>query len=162
MKVKDEELKRELQTAISGNDTQANCASRLGIHTNRFKIYLCRARGHGIEAVLHRNQPKVYGDGFKFDVVHCMMQEGLPWRTAETRFNVKADVIQLWVGKFIAVGVETLLADNRGRAGEMGRKPKPRLDDFEPGSVEYLKLENEKLKRELSLLKKHCPWFGKR
>ena len=36
----------------------------------------------------------------------------------------------------------------------MGRKPKPKLSDYEPGTLEYLKLENEMMKRELLLLKK--------
>ena len=38
----------------------------------------------------------------------------------------------------------------------MGRKPKPKLSDYEPGTLEYLKLENEMMKREL-LLKKALP-----
>ena len=43
------------------------------------------------------------------------------------------------------------------RKPSMGRKPKPKLSDYEPGSLEYLKLENEKVKRELLQLKKRCP-----
>ena len=35
----------------------------------------------------------------------------------------------------------------------MGRKQKPKLSDYEPGTLEYLKLENEMMKRELLLLK---------
>ena len=39
----------------------------------------------------------------------------------------------------------------------MGRKKKPRLEDYEPGSMEYLKLENELLRRENELLRKALP-----
>lgn len=37
------------------------------------------------------------------------------------------------------------------------RKPKPRLEDYEPGSIEYLRLENELLKREIELQKRAIP-----
>ena len=43
-----------------------------------------------------------------------------------------------------------------GRKPSMESKPKPKLSDYEPGSLEYLKLENEMMKREL-LLKKALP-----
>ena len=39
----------------------------------------------------------------------------------------------------------------------MGRKKKPRLEDYEPGSMEYLKLKVELLERENALLKKALP-----
>ena len=35
----------------------------------------------------------------------------------------------------------------------MGREKKPRIEDYEPGATEYLKLELELLKRKTALLK---------
>ena len=58
--------------------------------------------------------------------------------------------------KYQEGGEALLLEDGRGRRG-MGRKRKPKLEDYEPGSIEYLKLENELLKRENLLLKKALP-----
>ena len=51
---------------------------------------------------------------------------------------------------------EALLENGRGRP-PMGRKKKPRLEDYEPGSMEYLKLKVELLERENLLLKKALP-----
>ena len=61
-------------------------------------------------------------------------------------FKLKTRFLQSTALKF---ETEALLEDGRGRQG-MGRKKKPRLEDYEPGSMEYLKLENEILKRENS------------
>lgn len=50
-----------------------------------------------------------------------------------------------------------LLSDRRGRTGKMGRKPKPKLEDYEEGTLEYYKLKSEQLERENLLLKKALP-----
>ena len=120
------------------------------------RIMYIRARVHGIEAVLHSNRARGYTNGFKLSVVHSVIEEKLPWTAAGIRFNLRRDLIKSWVGKYITGGEEKLLTENRGRH-KMGRKPKPRLEDFEPGSIEYLRIENEKLKRENLLLKKAMP-----
>ncbi|MBQ0071909.1 MAG: helix-turn-helix domain-containing protein, partial [Spirochaetales bacterium] len=104
---------------------------------------------------LHSNQPFGYGDSFKLEVVHCVLQ-GMPKEAAATKYNMTAAVIRSWLKKFGEGGEKALLEDNRGRHA-MGRKPKPKLSDYEPGSIEYLKLENEMLRRENLLLKKALP-----
>lgn len=40
MKVTEEELRRELEIAVAGQDSQPNCAFRLGIGLNTFKALL--------------------------------------------------------------------------------------------------------------------------
>ena len=57
MKVKEEDLRRELLKVINGEDLIINCARRLGIRLNNFKCRLYTARIHGIESVLHSNRP---------------------------------------------------------------------------------------------------------
>lgn len=39
----------------------------------------------------------------------------------------------------------------------MGRRPKPKLEDYEVGSLGYYKLKSEQLERENLLLKKALP-----
>ena len=156
MKVKDEDLRRELQIAINGEDSIASCARRLGIGINRFEERLYRARVHGIESVLHLSRQGTYAGGFKLEVVESVMQ-GMPKHAAAIKYNLTECVVGSWIRKFVEGGEDALLADNRGRSGKMGRKPKPKLSDYEPGSIEYLKLENEMLRRELLLIKKALP-----
>ena len=50
MKVKEEDLRRELLKAINGEDLIINCARRLGIRLNNFKCRLYTARIHGSDA----------------------------------------------------------------------------------------------------------------
>lgn len=72
---------------------------------------------------------------------------------AARTYNISESTLDVWLRKYAEGGQEALLEDNRGRKPSMGRKPKPKLSDYEPGSLEYLKLENEMMKRELLLLK---------
>ena len=115
-----------------------------------------RARIHGTDAVLHSNMPRSYADSFKLGVVNSVINESLTLGTASARYNLGENTVRVWVRKYQEGGEEALLEDGRGRQG-MGRKKKPRLEDYEPGSIEYLKLENELLKRENELLKKVLP-----
>lgn len=155
MKVKEEDLKRELEIALSRKDSQSRCATRLGIRLSKFKQLLRRARMHGVSAVLHSNMPKAYADSFKLGVVNSVLNESLTLGTAGARYNLNESTVKTWVRKYQEGGA-LLLEDGRGRRG-MGRKKKPKLEDYEPGSIEYLKLENELLKRENLLLKKAMP-----
>lgn len=156
MKVKEEELRQELFKAINGEDLIVNCARRLGVRLNNFKEKLYKARIHGIDAVLHSNCSRIYSDSFKQEVVNSVLQ-GMPKHAAAVTNNVSEATVTTWMRKYTLGGIEALLDDNRGRKPNMGRKPKPKLSDYEPGSMEYLKLENEMLKRELLLLKKALP-----
>ena len=156
MKIKEEDLRRELEVALSGKDSQPSCSFRLGMRLNRFKQLLRRARIHGIDAVLHSNMAGSYTDEFKLTVVNSVINEPLSMEEAGARYNLRGSTIKSWVKKYQEGGEETLLEDGRGRPG-MGRKKKPRLEDYEPGTMEYLRLENEILKRENELLKKALP-----
>ena len=156
MKVREEDLRRELEIALSGKDSQPRCSARLGMRLNSFKQLLRRARIHGTDAVLHSNMPRSYADSFKLGVVNSVINEPLSMEEAGARYNLRGSTIKSWVKKYQEGGEETLLEDGRGRPG-MGRKKKPRLEDYEPGTMEYLRLENEILKRENELLKKALP-----
>ena len=83
--------------------------------------------------------------------------QGMLKHAAAIKYNLTECVVGGWIRKFVEGGEDALLADNRGRSRKMGRKPKPKLSDYEPGSIEYLKLENEMLRRELLLIKKALP-----
>ena len=157
MKVKEEDLRRELQIALEGKDSQPNCAFRLGLKTENFKGYLFRARVHGIDAVLHSNTHRAYTDEFKLKVVHSVVLDGKTEEGTATEYNLMGGTVSAWIKKYLEGGEELLLSDNRGRKGKMGRKPKPKLTDFEEGSLEYYKLKSEQLERENLLLKKALP-----
>lgn len=157
MKVKEEDLKRELQIALDGKDSQPNCAFRLGITTAKFQKYLSRARVHGIDAVIHSNTARGYTDEFKLKVVHSVISGRKTKQGAATEYNLMYGTVDSWVKRYLEGGEALLFSDNRGRKGEMGRKPKPKLEDFEVGSLEYYKLKSEKLERENLLLKKALP-----
>lgn len=156
MKVKEEDLERELKIAIEGKDPQPACAKRLGMRLSRFNLLLARARVHGVQAVLHSNMPKGYTDSFKLDVVHSAIVEGASITGCCVKYNLTHQTVVTWIRKYKAGGESLLLEDNRGRKG-MGRKKKPKLEDYEPGSMEYLKLKVELLERENQLLKKVLP-----
>ena len=156
MKVKEEDLRRELLKAINGEDLIINCARRLGIRLNNFKCRLYTARIHGIESVLHSNRPGGYSDDLKLKVVSSLMK-GMTKHAAARTYNISESTLNVWLRKYAEGGQEALLEDNRGRKTSMGRKPKPKLSDYEPGSLEYLRLENEMMKRELLLLRKALP-----
>lgn len=156
MKLREEDLKRELETAISGKDAQTQCARRLGVSRRTFLRLLARARAHGVYAVLHSNRPKAYAATFKLAVVHSVVGDGLTKDSVATKYNLNYGTVGDWVRKYEQGGESCLLEDRRGRPG-MGRKKKPKLEDYEPGSLEYLKLENELLRRENELLKKALP-----
>lgn len=157
MKIKEEDLRRELETAILCKDTQKNCARRIELDYRNFRALLGRARIHGIDAVLHSNTQDKYTDKFKLNVVNSVLSEEMPLRAAERKFNVKDSVIRKWVKKYKEGGSKLLFSDGRGREGKMGRKPKPKLEDYEVGSLEYYKLKAEQLERENLLLKKALP-----
>ena len=156
MKVREEDLRRELEIALSGKDSQPRCSARLGMRLNSFKQLLRRARIHGVDAVLHSNMPKMYTDSFKLEVVNSVINESLTLGSAGARYNLAECTIKAWVRKYQEGGEEALLENGRGRP-PMGRKKKPRLEDYEPGSMEYLKLKVELLERENLLLKKALP-----
>ena len=86
--------------------------------------------------------PKTYADSFKLGVVNSVLNESLTLGTAGARYNLNESTVKTWVRKYQEGGEALLLEDGRGRRG-MGRKRKPKLEDYEPGSIEYLKLENE-------------------
>ena len=155
MKIREEDLKRELEVALSGKDSQQKCSLRLGMDLRKFKKLLRRARIHGIEAVFYSERPKAYTEEFKLSVVNSVLSGPLSQGMAGARYNLNESTVKAWVEKYREGGKEALLEDNRGRL--MGRKKKPKLEDYEPGSIEYLKLENELLKRENLLLKKALP-----
>ena len=157
MKLRDEDLRRELQIALEGRDSQSNCALRLNIHKEDFRRLLSRARIHGIDAVLHCNIPGGYADEFKIKVVHSVVSGGMSKSSAAAKCNLRIGTVHAWVRKYLEGGEERLLSDNRGRTGSMGRKRNPRLEDFKPGSLEYYKFKAEKLERECLLLKKALP-----
>ena len=157
MKIRDEDLRRELQIALEGRDSHSKCAFRLGMRNDNFRELLSRARVHGIDAVLHCNTPRGYTDEFKLKVVHSAVLEGMPKSRVATKCNLRKGTVQNWVRKYLEGGDERLLSDNRGRTGSVGRKKKPKLEDFAPGSLEYYKLKAEKLERENLLLKKALP-----
>lgn len=157
MKIRDEDLRRELQIALEGRDNHSNCAFRLGIRNDDFSGLLSRARVHGIDAVLHSNRPRGYTDEFKLKVVHSAVLGGMPKSRVAIKCNLRKGTVHNWVRKYLEGGEELLLSDNRGRTGSMGRKKKPKLEDFAPGSLEYYKLKAEKLERENLLLKKALP-----
>jgi transposase-like protein len=146
-----------LETALQGKDTQNNCARRIELDSCDFRKLLGRARIHGIDAVLHSNALYQYTDEFKLNVVNSVLSGEMPIRAAEREFNVNASVIRTWRKKYREGGSEFLFSDRRGRKGKMGRKPKPKLEDYEIGSLEYYKLKAEQLERENLLLKKALP-----
>ena len=97
-----------------------------------------------------------YTDEFKLIVVNSVINESLTLGSAGARYNLAECTIKAWVRKYQEGGEEALLENGRGRP-PMGRKKKPRLEDYEPGSMEYLKLKVELLERENLLLKKALP-----
>ena len=100
MKVKDEDLKRELEIAISGKDSQKACAMRLGIGIRSFKRLITRARVHGVEAVLHSNRPGSYADSFKLEVVNSVISVSLTLGIAESKYNLNKATVKAWVRKY--------------------------------------------------------------
>ena len=127
MKIREEDLREELEIALAGKDSQPRCSARLGMRLNRFKQLLRRARIHGIDAVLHSNMPRSYADSFKLEVVNPVINESLTLGTASVRYNLGENTVKAWVRKYQEGGEEALLEDGRGRR-EMGRKKKPRLE----------------------------------
>lgn len=87
MKVKEEDLRRELLKAINEEDLIINCARRLGIRLNNFKCKLNTARIHGIESVLHSNRPGGYSDDLKLEVVNSLMK-GMTKHAAARTYNI--------------------------------------------------------------------------
>lgn len=87
MKVKEEDLRRELLKAINGEDLIINCARRLGIRLDNFECRLYTARIHGIESVLHSNRPGGYSDDLKLEVVDSLMK-GMTKHAAARTYNI--------------------------------------------------------------------------
>ena len=84
MKIKEEDLRRELEKALKHEASIANCASRLQCRRSYFDLLACRARAHGIDAVMHSNASRAYADGFKLDVVQG---KATAWTTARWRHS---------------------------------------------------------------------------
>ena len=97
MKVKEEDLRRELLKAINGEDLIINCARRLGIRLNNFKCKLYTARIHGIESVLHSNRPGGYSDDLKLEVVDSLMK-GMTKHAAARTYNITKSTL---IGKAV-------------------------------------------------------------
>ena len=98
MKVKEEDLRRELLKAINGEDLIINCARRLGIRLNNFKCKLYTARIHGIESVLHSNRPGGYSDDLKLEVVDSLMK-GMTKHAAARTYNISESTLDVWLRK---------------------------------------------------------------
>ena len=107
MKVKEEDLRRELLKAINGEDLINNCARRLGIRLNNFKCKLYTARIHGIESVLHSNRPGRYSDDLKLEVVDSLMK-GMPRHAVARTYNITESTLNVWLKKYAEGGREAL------------------------------------------------------
>lgn len=77
MKIRKEDLERELEVALSGKDSQQKCSLRLGMDLRKFKKLIRRARIHGIEAVLQSKTSKAYTEEFKLSVVNSILSGSL-------------------------------------------------------------------------------------
>ena len=87
MKVREKDLRRELEIALSGKDSQSRCAERLGMKLNRFEELLRRARIHGASTVLHSNRPKSYDDSFKLRVVNSVLTGSFTLGLSGAQYN---------------------------------------------------------------------------
>ena len=103
MKVKEEDLKRELLKAINREDLIINCARRLGIRLDSFKRKLYTARIHGIESVLHSNRPGGYSDDLKLEVVDSLMK-GMTKHAAARTYNISESTLNVWLRKYAEGG----------------------------------------------------------
>ena len=103
MKVKEEDLRRELLKAINGEDLIINCARRLGIRLDSFKRKLYTARIHGIESVLHSNRPGGYSDDLKLEVVDSLMK-GMTKHAAARMYNISESTLNVWLRKYAEGG----------------------------------------------------------
>ena len=108
MKVREEDLRKELEIALAGKDSQSRCSARLGIRKDSFERLLRRARIHGVNAVLHSNMPRSYADSFKLEVVNSVINEPLSMEEAGARYNLRGSTIKSWVKKYQEGGEETL------------------------------------------------------
>lgn len=113
MKIREEDLRRELEIALTGKDSQPRCSARLGMRLRKFKQLLRRARIHGVSAVLHSNMPKAYADSFKLDVANSVQNESLTLGTAGARYNLDECTVKAWVRKYQEGGENLLLEDGR-------------------------------------------------
>ena len=120
MKVKEEDLRREILKAINGEVLIINCARRLGIRLDSFKCKLNTARIHGIDSVLHSNRPGGYSDDLKLEVVDSLIK-GMTKHAVERTYNITKSTLNVWLRKYAESGQEALLEDNSVRANRKGK-----------------------------------------
>lgn len=148
---------KAVQKALNGSSAIEPLASSLGIGVSMLKRWVAYYQRHGESGLqVHNNQ---YTVDFKVNAINVYQQEGLSLSATCLRFHIPSpSVLKKWLDKYKEQGETGLFIETRGRKAMAPKKPsrkttKPKTREQElEEQLEYLKLENQYLKKLQALI----------
>lgn len=143
----------------SGNVSFGSLADEYGIDRSTIRAWRDAYREHGIFGLAKKNRK--YSGDFKVNVIEYMHNTSASIRQTAAHFNISTHTTILrWVQIFNEEGKDALYEEHRGRASKMEtkkpKKPKTNVNENEDllAELEYLRMENEYLKKLNALVQK--------
>ena len=132
-------------------------SAKYGIAYENIRLWVQTYENGGIEALV--NVPGTYPGEFKVYVVEYMHQNSLSISQTTAKFGIKSkSTLTKWERIYYEEGKEALLEERRGRSKKVtspkkGRPPKKDVNQNEDllAEVQYLRMENEYLKKLIAL-----------
>ncbi len=123
-----------------------------GIYYTQIKDWICQYRANGAEGLSMRNTR--YPVSLKVEVVSKILGKELSLHQASIDYRITRSVIQKWIKRVDAQGIESLSIDNRGRHRKSFMDKNAKKPPVQLSREQELLNENERLRAEVAYLKK--------
>lgn len=149
----DEDKLNAVLSYLNGNESYFQIAKRIGVAKSAVILWVSLYKQNGASGLIKRYTN--YSPEFKMDVLNYMEENRLSITEAATKFNIPslAQVSQ-WKKRFEIYGYDGLFQRKRGRPSMNKTGPIKGKKHVEPGSIDEILEENERLRMENAYLKK--------
>ncbi len=127
-------------------------SSESGIYYTQIKEWIRQYRANGAEGLSMKNTR--YPVSLKVEVVSKILGKELSLHQASIDYRITRSVIQKWIKRVDAQGIESLSIDNRGRHRKSFMDKKAKKPPLQLSREQELLNENERLRAEVAYLKK--------
>ncbi len=146
------EYKMSLISRYESGATVRQLSAESGIYYTQIKEWLRQYRANGAEGLSMKNTR--YPVSLKVEVVSKILGKELSLHQASIDFRITRSVIQKWIKRVDAQGIESLSIDNRGRHGKSFMDKNAKKPPVQLSREQELLNENERLRAEVAYLKK--------
>jgi len=120
-------------------------SDKYGISYHHLYNYVCRARKHGIQRVLHSELRKEYPVEFKLEVVE-RVRNGESQKKTAIEYNIVQPLVRAWCLKYAEKGIEGL---SGARRQKMLKDDRPEADSPKSKKKMHTEKEYQELEKRL-------------